>query len=66
MWYVKISTTTEGKKDSPYINYLMFGNYQLCEGREEGPIVNPVEAVRENGILCLKDSEGYIITKNKI
>lgn len=59
----KISlVTTEGKADSVYINYAMFGKYQLHRDIVAGHIVNPVEALRDvNGVLRLQDADGVII-----
>lgn len=53
--------TTEGNPRSLYICYSMFGNFTTCREISAGHLRNPVEAVRVNGKIRLKDSEGYII-----
>lgn len=54
-------TTTEGKSDSLYICFSKFGNFKLCREIPAGHLRNPVEAVRVDGKLRLRDSIGYII-----
>lgn len=53
--------TTEGNSDSLYICYSGFGNYNPCRYIPAGKLKNPVETVRINETLRLKDSEGFII-----
>lgn len=53
--------TTEGNPRSLYICYSMFGNFKTCREVSAGHLCKPVEAVRVNGKIRLKDSEGYII-----
>lgn len=53
--------TTEGKSDSLYICFSEFGNFRLCREISAGYLGNPVEAVRVDGRLRLRDIEGYII-----
>ncbi len=53
--------TTEGKKDSLYVCFFKVGCFEFAREVYAGHIVNPVEAVRVDGRLRLKDSEGYII-----
>ena len=53
--------TTEGKPDSLYICFSKFGTFKLCREISAGHLKNPVEAVRVDGKLCLRDIEGYIL-----
>ncbi len=53
--------TTEGKKDSLRIGFFKAGCCEVAREVKAGHIVNPVEAVRVDGVLRLKDSDGYII-----
>lgn len=53
--------TTEGNSDSLYICFSKFGSFKLCRKIPAGHLKNPVETVRENGKLRLRDSEGFII-----
>lgn len=54
-------STTEGNRDSLYVCYAMFGSFKLCREIAIGYLKNPVETVRENGKLRLRDKDGYII-----
>jgi hypothetical protein len=53
--------TTEGKGDSPYVSFSVLEGCKFVRMVNVGILDNPVEAVRESGILRLKDSDGYII-----
>ena len=54
-------TTTEGNRDSLYVCFSTFGCFKPCREISAGYLRNPVEAVRIDGKLRLRDSEGYII-----
>lgn len=53
--------TTEGNPDSIYICFSKYGPFQFAKEYPGGHITDPVEAVRVDGILRLKDKNGYII-----
>lgn len=53
-------TTTEGKRDSFYVCFAKFGCFKPCREIFAGYLKNPVEAIREEGKLRLRDLEGYI------
>lgn len=53
-------TTTEGKRDSLYVCFVKFGNFNPCRTIDAGYLRNPVEAVRVDGKLRLRDEEGFI------
>lgn len=49
-------------KHSPYITYAIIEGYNPCRKDSTGLIQTPVETIRDKeGILRLKDSEGYLI-----
>lgn len=54
--------TTEGKRDSYYVCFSKFGCFKPCREKSMYFLKKPVEAIRENGKLWLRDADGYILT----
>ena len=53
--------TTEGEPHSPYVCYSMCGNFKVCRNIPMGHLRNPVETIRVDGKLRLKDADGFLI-----
>lgn len=53
--------TSSGTPDSPYVCFAKLENVNFVRSLSAGYIEKAVETVREDGILRLKDEDGYII-----
>jgi len=54
-------TTSENKSDSSYIGFAKIGHYVFERELSAGRLVKPVETIRDQGELRLRDEDGYII-----
>ena len=53
--------TKAAEDDSPFVCFAKYGPFQFAKEYPAGYITEPVETVRENGRLRLRDKSGYII-----
>lgn len=56
-----VLTTSENNPHSLYIGFAKSGKYDFSRELSAGYMEKPVETVRVNGVLRLRDEDGYII-----